>query len=107
MLRGKTTMIRSFTNAVLVALMVFSLVVSPVFAQAQEGQNPPSQGTPSPDKQGQQGQPTQPEHTQHRETQNPPGSKLKEQPQPPAAKEARAMKMSLGPDYAKGKPFFP
>jgi outer membrane protein len=111
MLRGKTTMIRSFTNAVLVALMVFSLMLSPVFAQAQEGQNPASQEQP-----GQQGQPSQPEPAQSQQTpgqaqpgqtQEPTGTQLKEQPQTPAAKEAREMKMSLGPDYAKGKPFFP
>jgi outer membrane protein len=116
MLRGKTTMIRRFTNAALVVLTVFSLVVSPVFAQAQEGQNPPSQGTPSPDQRGQQGQPSQPEPAQSQQTpgqaqpgqsQEPSGTELKEQPQTPAAKEAREMKMSLGPDYAKGKPFFP
>jgi outer membrane protein len=111
MLRVKTTMIRSFTNAVLVALMVFSLMLSPVFAQAQEGQNPASQEQP-----GQQGQPSQPEPAQSQQTpgqaqpgqtQEPTGTQLKEQPQTPAAKEAREMKMSLGPDYAKGKPFFP
>jgi outer membrane protein TolC len=106
-------MIRRFTNAALVMLTVFSLVVSPVFAQAQEGQNPPSQGAPPPD---QQGQPSQPEPAQSQQTpgqaqpgqtQEPSGAQLKDQPQTPAAKEAREMKMSLGPDYAKGKPFFP
>jgi outer membrane protein len=111
MLRGKTTMIRRFRNAALVVLTVFSLVVSPVFAQAQEGQNPPSQ-----EQQGQPGKPSQPEPAQSQQTpgqaqpgqtQEPSGTQLKEQPQTPAAKEAREMKTSLGPDYAKGKPFFP
>src|ERR1700683_734526 len=111
MLRGKTTMIRRFRNAALVLLTVFSLVLSPVFAQAQEGQNPTSQ-----EQQGQPGQPSQPEPAQSQQTpgqaqpgqtQEPSGTQLKEQPQTPAAKEAREMKTSLGPDYAKGKPFFP
>jgi len=104
-------MIRRFTNVALVFLTIFCLVVSPVFAQAQEGQNPTSQ-----DQQGQQGQPSQPEPAQSQQTpgqaqpgqtQEPSGSELKQQPETPAAKEAREMKMSLGPDYAKGKPFFP
>jgi outer membrane protein TolC len=111
MLRGKTTMIRRFRNAALVLLTVFSLVLSPVFAQAQESQNPTSQ-----EQQGQPGQPSQPEPAQSKQTpgqaqpgqtQEPSGTQLKEQPQTPAAKEAREMKTSLGPDYAKGKPFFP
>jgi outer membrane protein len=111
MLRGKTTMIRRFRNAALVLLTVFSLVLSPVFAQAQEGQNPTSQ-----EQQGQPGQPSQPEPAQSQQTpgqaqpgqtQEPSGTQLKEQPQTPAAKEAREMKTSLGPDYARGKPFFP
>ncbi|HXN18948.1 MAG TPA: TolC family protein [Candidatus Binatus sp.] len=104
-------MIRRFRNAALVLLTVFSLVLSPVFAQAQEGQNPTSQ-----EQQGQPGQPSQPEPAQSQQTpgqaqpgqtQEPSGTQLKEQPQTPAAKEAREMKTSLGPDYAKGKPFFP
>lgn len=104
-------MIRRFRNAALVLLTVFSLVLSPVFAQAQESQNPTSQ-----EQQGQPGQPSQPEPAQSKQTpgqaqpgqtQEPSGTQLKEQPQTPAAKEAREMKTSLGPDYAKGKPFFP
>ncbi|MGB8542043.1 MAG: TolC family protein [Candidatus Acidiferrales bacterium] len=109
-------MIRRFTNVALVFLTIFCLIVSPVFAQAQEGQNPPSQGAPPQDQQGQQGQPSQsqaaqsqqtPGQAQPGQTQEPTGTELKEQPQTPAAKEAREMKTSLGPDYAKGKPFFP
>jgi outer membrane protein len=96
----------------LVMLTAFSLVVSPAFAQAQKDQNPTSQGTPS--QQEQQGQPSQPEPAQSQQTpgqaqpgrtQEPSGSELKQQPQTPAAAEAREMKM--GPDYSKGKPFFP
>jgi outer membrane protein TolC len=96
----------------LVMLTTFSLVVSPAFAQAQKDQNPTSQGTPS--QQEQQGQPSQPEPAQSQQTpgqaqpgrtQEPSGSELKQQPQTPAAAEAREMKM--GPDYSKGKPFFP
>jgi len=107
-------MIRRFTNVALVMLTALSLVVSPVFAQAQEGQNPTSQGTPS--QQEQQGQPSQPEPAQSQQapgqaqpgqTQEPTGGQLKQQPQTPAAAEAREMKMSLGPDYSKGKPWFP
>src|SRR5580700_12335829 len=109
MLRGKTTKILRFTNAALVVLTVFSLVVSPVFAQAQEGQNPASQQQP-----GQQGQPSQPEPAQSQQTpgqaqpgqtQEPTGSQLKSQPNTPAAEEARSMQM--GPDYSNGKPWFP
>jgi outer membrane protein len=107
-------MIRRFTNVALVMLTAFSLVVSPAFAQAQEGQNLTSQGTPP--QQEQQGQPSQPAPAQSQQTpgqaqpgqtQEPSGSQLKQQPQTPAAAEAREMKMSLGPDYSKGKPFFP
>jgi outer membrane protein len=107
-------MIRRFTNVALVMLTAFSLVVSPAVAQAQEGQNPTGQGTPPQPEQ--QGQPTQPASAQSQQTpgqaqpgqtQEPSGSQLKQQPQTPAAAEAREMKMSLGPDYSKGKPFFP
>jgi len=107
-------MIRRFTNVALVMLTAFSLVVSPAFAQAQEGQNLTSQGTPP--QQEQQGQASQPAPAQSQQTpgqaqpgqtQEPSGSQLKQQPQTPAAAEAREMKMSLGPDYSKGKPFFP
>src|ERR1700726_4280257 len=117
MRRGKTTMIRRFTNVALVFLMVFSLLVSPVSARPPEGQNPTNPGVPAQqDEQGQQGQPSQPEPAQSQQTpgqaqpgktQEPSGSQLKQQPQTPAAAEAREMKMSLGPDYSKGKPFFP
>src|SRR6202789_906108 len=112
--RGKTTMIRRFTNVALVMLTAFSLVVSPVFAQAQEGQNPTSQGTPS--QQEQLGQPNQPEPAQSQQTpgqaqpgqtQEPTGGQLKAQPETPAAAEARNMKLGLGPDYSKGKSWFP
>jgi len=104
-------MIRRFTNAALVMLTAFSLVVSPAFAQAQEGQNPTSQGTPPQPEQQDQPAPAQSQQTpgqaQPGQTQEPSGRQLKQQPQTPAAAEAREMKMTLGPDYSKGKPFFP
>src|ERR1700689_1893355 len=98
MLRGKTTMIRRFTNVALVMLTAFSLVVSPVFAQAKEG--PPSQPEPAQSEQT-------PGQAQPGRTQEPTGGQLKEQPQTPAAAEARNMKLGLGPDYSKGKSWFP
>jgi len=104
-------MIRRFTNVALVMLTAFSLVVSPAFAQAQEGQNPTSQGIPPQPEQQDQPTPAQSQQTpgqaQPGQTQEPSGSQLKQQPQTPAAAEAREMKMTLGPDYSKGKPFFP
>ena len=87
-------MIRRITHVALVFLTAASLVVSPVFAQAQETQAP--QGAQSPQTPG-QAQPGQ--------TQEPTGGELKAQPNTPAADEARSMKM--GPDYSNGKHFFP
>ena len=103
-------MIRRFTHVALVFLTAASLVVSPVFAQTQEGQNPP---TPAQQDQGQSGQAQgaqsqqTPGQAQPGQIQEPSGSQLKSQPNTPAADEARSMKTGLGPDYSKGKPFFP
>jgi outer membrane protein len=91
-------MIRRFTNVALVFLTAASLVVSPVFAQAQQSQAPAAQ------EQGAQSQQT-PGQAQPGQTQEPSGGQLKAQPNTPAAEEARSMKM--GPDYSNGKHFFP
>ena len=96
-------MIRRFTNVALVFLTAASLVVSPVFAQAQQGQAQQGQA-PAGQEQGAQSQQT-PGQAQPGQTQEPSGSQLKAQPNTPAADEARSMKM--GPDYSNGKHFFP
>ncbi len=103
-------MIRRFTNVALVMLTALSLVVSPVFAQAQEGQNPSSQGTPS--QQEQQGQPNQPEPAQSQQTpgqaqpgqtQEPTGGQLKAQPETPAAGRSAKHEVGARPGLFKGK----
>ena len=96
-------MIRRFSHVALVFLTTTSLVVSPVFAQTQEGQNAPTPVQQS-QEQGAQSQQT-PGQAQPGQTQEPTGSQLKSQPNTPAAEEARSMKM--GPDYSNGKPWFP
>jgi outer membrane protein len=96
-------MIRSFTHFALVLLTAASLVVAPVFAQAQEGQNQPTQA-PQGQAQGTQSQQT-PGQAQPGQTQEPSGNQLKAQPNTPAADEARNMKM--GPDYSHGKHLLP
>jgi|HubBroStandDraft_1064217.scaffolds.fasta_scaffold26187_2 outer membrane protein len=73
-------MSRSLRHAAMVLWIVASLVVSPVFAQAQQSQAQ-SQG----------------------QTQSQPQD---QEPAPPPA-PITAKKLNLGPDYAKGKPFFP
>jgi outer membrane protein len=104
-------MIRRFTHIALVFLTAASLVVAPVFAQTQQGQ---SQTPPTSQPQQDQGQPGQaqgaqsqqtPGQAQPGKTQEPSGGELKAQPNTPAAEEARSMQM--GPDYSKGKHFFP
>ncbi len=96
-------MIRSFAHFALVMLTAASLVVSPVFAQTQEGQAQQGQA-PAGQAQGTQSQQT-PGQAQPGQTQEPSGSQLKAQPNTPAADEARSMKM--GPDYSNGKRPFP
>src|SRR6202044_3362911 len=96
-------MIRSFTHFALVMLTAASLVVAPVFAQAQEGQAQQGQA-PATQVQGTQSQQI-PGQAQPGQTQEPSGSQLKAQPNTPAADEARSMKM--GPDYSQGKRLFP
>jgi outer membrane protein len=106
-------MIRRFTHIALVFLTAASLVVAPVFAQTQEGQNQSTQGAPAQQDQGQSGQAQgaqsqqAPGQAQPGQTQEPSAGQLKAQPNTPAADEARSMKMGLGPDYSKGKPLFP
>jgi outer membrane protein len=103
-------MIRRITHVALVFLTAASLVVSPVFAQAQGGQNP-APATQTPQSQGQAGQERgaqsqqTPGQAQPGRAQEPTGGELKAQPNTPAAEEARSMKM--GPDYSNGKHFFP
>ena len=96
-------MIRGITHYALVLLTAASLVVSPVFAQAQEAQSQQGQA-PAGQEQGAQSQQT-PGQAQPGKTQEPTGNELKAQPNTPAADEARSMKM--GPDYSNGKHFFP
>src|SRR6202046_4494192 len=96
-------MIRSFSHFAVVLLTAASLIVAPVYAQAQEPQNQNPPATQHDPGQGGQPQGAQSQQTpgqaQPGQTQEPSGSELKAQPQTPAADEARSMK--IGPDYSK------
>lgn len=74
-------MIGRLTHTAVALLAAASLVVSPVYAQAQG--------------------------TQTQEAQQPVQSSSQPQAQPAAPDQARNLRLSAGPDYSKGKPFFP
>jgi outer membrane protein len=104
-------MIRSFSHFAVVLLTAASLIVAPVYAQAQEPQNQTPPATPTQQSQAPAAHPQKsesqqvPGQAQPGQTQEPSGSELKAQPKTPAADEARSMK--IGPDYSQGKYFFP
>jgi outer membrane protein len=74
-------MIGRLTHAAVALLAAASLVVSPVYAQAQG--------------------------TQTQEAQQAAQSSSQPQAQPAAPDQSRDLRLSVGPDYSKGKPFFP
>src|SRR5579863_3719405 len=95
-------MTRSLARVALVFLTAASLVVSPALAQEQQTQQSQQGG------QQQQSQSQQvPGQAQPGQTKEPSTGQLKSLPDTPAAREAKELRISLGADYSKGKPWFP
>jgi outer membrane protein len=94
-------MIGRLTQFTVALLAAASLLVAPVFAQAQEGQQSSQQGAAQEPASQQQNTPA---------SQNPAGVQPPSQPKPQtgaAGDSVRDLRLGVGPDYSGGKRFFP